>query len=113
VCPKCVLATEIVRDEGRAAGNLKTAGWSALGLGAVALASSWAMVGVITYLLIAMSMVPAIFALNGLVGFGNERFTKYLTRPQRATIAITSIAGIALCFLGIALPSLLFARGLT
>jgi hypothetical protein len=100
VCARCAGNAEIVRDEGRAARNLRMAGWSALGCGAVAFFGPIAMLGVITYLFVAMSLAAAIFAIQGMA-VGNERFTKYLTASQRATLWITSIIGIVLSALGV------------
>jgi hypothetical protein len=99
VCGKCAASANIVRDEGRAAGNLRAAGWSALGCGALALFAI-PMLGIIGYLIGAMSVIAAIFAMQG-TSAGNERFTKYLTASQRTTIWITSILGIVLTALGL------------
>jgi hypothetical protein len=76
------------------------AGWSALGCGVLAFLGPIAMLGVITYLFAAMSLFAAIFAIQGMAT-GNERFIKYLTSSQRATLWGTSIVGIVLSALGV------------
>lgn len=99
-CAGCSAKREIVRDEGRAAGNLRKAGWSAVGAGVLAFFGPMAMIGVITYLFVAMALVSAIFAIQGLSS-GNERFTKYLTAAQRTTTWICAITGIVLAALAV------------
>jgi hypothetical protein len=96
ICGECSAKAEIVRDEGRAAGNLRKAAWSSLGSGVLAFFGPIAMVGVITYFFIAGAIVSAIFALTG-VSSGNERFTKYLTSSQRTMIWVCCMTAFVLC----------------
>jgi hypothetical protein len=107
LCPGCAAKAEIVRDEGRAAGNLKAAGWSAVGTGVLAFIGPIAMLGVITYFFAATSMISAIVVINGL-SRGNERFTKYLSTGQRSIAWTCAIVGITLSALGVLGVPLLF-----
>jgi len=109
MCPPCAAKAEIVRDEGRAAGNLKTAGWSAVGAGVLAFIGPIAMLGIITYLFVATSLVSAIFVINGL-SRGNERFTKYLSPGERSMALGCAIVGIALSAMAVLGVPLLFFR---
>lgn len=100
ICNACAAKREIVRDEGRAAGNLTKAGWTALGSGVAAFFGPMMLLGVITYFFVATALVSAIYAIQGLSS-GNERFTRYLSAGQRTTTWITSILGIILSALAV------------
>lgn len=107
ICGACQAKMDIVRDEGRAAGNLVKAAWSSIVAALLAFFGSLAYIGVITYFFVAAAMVSAIFAIQG-VSRGNERFTKHLTSGQRMQVWVCAIIGIgigALAVLGV--PGLL------
>ena len=95
VCASCQGAADIVSTDKRAAGNIWKAAWSSVGMGVVAFGAGFAMLGIITYLLVAMAIVPAVFAMQG-VARGNERFTQHLTSGQQSGIWMLSIIGIIL-----------------
>ena len=109
VCADCQAKADIVATDKRAAGNIVKAGWSSVGTGVIALGASAAMLGIITWLLVAMTMVPAIFAMSSLAS-GNERFTTHLSAGQRTTAWLCAVIGIALAALALmGVPRLLIS----
>lgn len=100
VCAACEGKADIVATDKRAAGNIVKAAWSSVGSGLVALGASAAMLGIITWLLVAMAFVPAIFAMSSLAS-GNERFTQHLSPGQRTGAWVCAVVGIALAALAL------------
>src|SRR5262245_15684181 len=97
VCAGCNAQADLVDTDKRAARNIVRAAWASVGAGAFAMIGPLAMLGVITYLFVAMAWVSAGFAVQSLGRSAeNDRFTKYLSSAQRMTVWVCSGIGFAL-----------------
>src|SRR5262245_3541214 len=97
MCASCFGKADLVDTDKRAAGNIIKAGWASVGAGAFSMIAPFMMMGVITYLFVAMAWLSAALAVKSVASdAGNERFTKHLSQAQRVTVWVCSGLGFGL-----------------
>ena len=97
VCAACNDKADLLDTDKRAARNIVRAAWGSVGAGVAAMLGPLAMLGIITYMFVAIAWVSAGFAVQSLGrSADNDRFTKHLSSAQRSLVWVCSTIGFAL-----------------
>jgi hypothetical protein len=98
VCNTCFDRADLAATDGRAAGNIRKAGYLSLAGGLASMVAPIAM-GFLVVCAV-LTLTSGVYALQSLAR-GNERFTRLLTPVQRQVTWVCAIAGIALLALSL------------
>lgn len=98
VCNACFDRADLAATDGRAAGNIRKAGYLSLAGGLASMVAPIAM-GFLVVCAV-LTLTSGVYALQSLAR-GNERFTRLLTPVQRQVAWVCAIAGIALLALSL------------
>jgi hypothetical protein len=97
VCSECTDKAGIVGDEKKAAGNIKKAAFTCVGLAVLSLACMAAGFGLGFWPSAIAGVLAGLFVMSSLFVGNNDRFTKYLSAADKTTILVCTLIGLGIC----------------
>ncbi len=94
ICGDCSGKQEIVRDEKRAARNIRFAAVTCLGAAIFGFAAFSVGIGLFFYAFAITSVAAGIFAGQAILA-GDERFMRHVTPAQKTMMIVCTVAGLA------------------
>jgi hypothetical protein len=97
-CAICHGKADLIAIDQRAAANIVKAGRGALIASVLGFFGKAALLGILSYMFVAMAAISGIFALSSL-GSGNERFARHLTSRERSVTTVLAIVALVIAAL--------------